>query len=260
MLNINKSHIIRHFERALPTYEQHASMQRYIAEQLPLLLASHLPSRLHRVLEIGCGTGILTRSLLNHFSVDELFINDIAPSACASTMGELRQSFPAVACSDLTGDAENGLAFPVDVDLVASASTVQWFQQPDYFFEKVDRALSLGGMLAFNTFGADNFCEIRRLTGNGLDYLQEDRLTALLASRFEVVEQRVEVHRQLFDSPIDVLHHIRMTGVAVGSNFVWTKAKLADFEENYRKLYTTNGQVTLTWHVLYYLCRKKIAI
>ncbi|NQT94403.1 MAG: methyltransferase type 11, partial [Lentisphaerae bacterium] len=59
------ANIAARFTAAAPTYEQHAEVQTRAADEVMRLLENiSLPQR---ILELGCGTGILTRRLVAAF-------------------------------------------------------------------------------------------------------------------------------------------------------------------------------------------------
>ena len=74
---INKQLITRRFSRAIESYNREATAQKQIAGRLNDMLAHYLPARPRHVLEIGSGTGFLTRPLLCTFHPEKLILNDI---------------------------------------------------------------------------------------------------------------------------------------------------------------------------------------
>ncbi|WP_154399134.1 methyltransferase domain-containing protein, partial [Bordetella pertussis] len=72
------------FDRAAARYETHAEVQRHAAEQLAERIAAlPLPAE-PRILEIGCGTGLLTRALARRLGRADWTITDIAPAMLAA--------------------------------------------------------------------------------------------------------------------------------------------------------------------------------
>jgi len=75
-----KEAVSTHFGRSVDYYEQHAVIQREVAERL---IASLKPWRNiiphGPIIEIGCGTGFVTRGLIKLFPNRTLEITDIAP-------------------------------------------------------------------------------------------------------------------------------------------------------------------------------------
>ena len=253
----DKELIRRRFSRHLDDYETEATVQRDIAVRLGESWEEHLPAELPRVLEIGCGTGFLTRQLLSRHRIGRLYLNDLVEEAPLRLKERLAVAFPAVEMVPLPGDVER-LDWPEAPDAVAAASVVQWFDDLPGFFGRVAARLKKGGWLGFNLFGPANLVEIRTLTGQGLECPESDTVRKWLERDFEVRMLEESVIRPVFDSPLDVLHHLRRTGVTGTGTFRWSKTSLRVFEAEYRTRFVTeSGRVSLTWDVIYVLCRKK---
>mgnify|MGYP002224288874 CR=1 FL=1 len=125
---VNKQLITRRFSRAIESYNREATAQKQIAGRLNDMLAHYLPARPRHVLEIGSGTGFLTRPLLRTFHPEKLILNDICHemSTCFADLLSDRQ------VTFIPGDAEQ-LSFPSGQDLIVSCSALQWFVSPEQF-------------------------------------------------------------------------------------------------------------------------------
>ena len=60
---IDKTEIKYRFKRSVESYEENAPVQRRIADHLFELLQGILDYQPDKILEIGCGTGLLTRRI-----------------------------------------------------------------------------------------------------------------------------------------------------------------------------------------------------
>lgn len=206
-----------------------------------------------RVLEIGAGTGFLTSRLVPLAPVAQWFVNDLVPDAGKYLAKYLTDND----VEYLWGDAEQ-IEFPAGVDVIASASTVQWFDDMVGFLRKASQATADGGWLVLSTFGSDNFKEIRATTGEGLDYLPLDELKRMTEeSGYEIVYACEYIETLCFDTPTDVLHHIKATGVNSIRKTRWNRGQLADFDSAYRRQFpAADGGVQLTYHPIIILARK----
>lgn len=245
---MRKKYIRKRFALSLDTYEQHAVAQAIIADRLFSRVKDHLSSPPRTLLEIGCGTGFLTKNLRLHFPNSTLYLNDLNEKA-----GELLQKFSPLF---IPGDAES-IGLPSSLDLVISASTFQWFSNLPDFFQKMRRLFNNHGMLAFSTFGKDNLRELRLLEGKGLNYLTREEISqSLEQSGFSLLHSSEELLTLPFSSPTDVLRHLKLTGVnASFSTTPWTKGKLADFSARYREQFSISKGVSLTYHPLYFIAQ-----
>ena len=115
------------------------------------------------------------------------------------------------------------------------------------------------GLLAFGTFGPENFREVKAATGEGLRYPDRTRLEEMLLDAGFAVVETLEYTRSLrFATPADVLRHIRSTGVNSIRPVQWTRRTLADFEASYRNASgSDDGSVALTYHPILIAARKR---
>lgn len=241
------------FTRALSSYDKQADAQHRISQKLAALLPLYMDTHFRRALEIGCGTGGLTRSLKSCCTIDEWVVNDLC-NACEDNINRL---FPGTSPVFIPGDAEQ-LSFPGKFDLIASASAFQWMKQPDIFLHKLADLLQPGGILLFSTFAPDNLLEIIELTGKGLIYPSAEKLSEWITADFKLIHLKEEVITLTFPTPSDVLRHLKQTGVTATSGGIWTRGMLEDFCIRYTELFrTNNNEVALTYRPLYIVAVKK---
>lgn len=249
---IDKNLITSRFSRAVESYDREAVAQKQIARRMGGMLDKHVPRPCGRILEIGSGTGFLTRRLVEIFHPERLVLNDICRemSTCfTDLLGSGQAAF-------LAGDAES-LPFPEGQDLIVSCSALQWFVSPERFFERCTRSLGQQGYLAFTTFGVDNLKEVASVTGDGLRYRSLQELEAALHAHYEVVLACEERICLAFDSPLHVLYHLKHTGVSAVRRQAWTRRDLQDFCDKYARLFGNGYPVPLTYHPIYMIAKKK---
>lgn len=255
-MNNKLSLIAQRFGKAIGTYPQEARIQQQIAAKMTRLLERHLPQRPYKqVVEFGCGTGTYSRLLLRLLQPERLLLNDICEQMrdCCHDLLNCRKQ----AISFISGDAERML-FPKDTELITSCSALQWFEHPEAFFRRCNDALNAPGYFAFSTFGQENMKEIRRLTGQGLPYRSRTELEASLRPLYDIVHSEEEIRSLTFDSPMQVLYHLKQTGVTGTANAIWTRSKLSLFCSEYEHLFAQGtGAVSLTYHPIYIIAKKK---
>jgi malonyl-CoA O-methyltransferase len=254
---MRKELIKRRFTKSLSTYHQKAMVQRRIAKRLGEMALDYLPVKMDKVLEIGYGTGLLTEEILTRFDLKTLYLNDLVEHVPVNLKHLISERNATTSIDFLLGDAEK-ISFPDDMDAILSSSTVQWLDDKPTFIQKSHTALRPGGMLIFNTFGPNNLAEVRELTGQGLHYPSVSEWKEWMEMYFTDVKITHETIVTNFDSPRDLLRHLRSTGVtATTPEFRWTKSTFMDFQEKYYERYLEKGKVSLTWDVIYVKGRKK---
>lgn len=249
---IDKQLIARRFSRAVESYNREAVVQKQIAHRMSDMLNRYLPHPCNRVLEIGSGTGFLTRKLMDTLHPRKLVLNDICQemSTCfTDLLGSGKATF-------LAGDAES-LSFPPGQDLIVSCSALQWFVSPEQFFERCNALLKQKGYFAFTTFGGDNLKEIASVAGSRLHYRSLEELKEALCVHYEILSAREERICLTFDTPLKVLYHLKHTGVTAIRQQAWTKGDLQEFCDKYVSLFGNGSSVTLTYHPIYIIAKKK---
>ena len=252
-MNVNDHvKIAQRFERAHKSYEEHAVIQKYICEKLlEYSQQFNVPKQQSRIFEIGCGTGNLTRLMWQHYSFDEYILNDLYDA--------VKTNFLENTSSQIEwkiGNIEH-LEFPQLINAIVSSSALQWVKHLNRVFEKTHQVLLPQGYFMFSTFGTQNLTEIKKLTGQGLQYLTHQELEQnLINTGFEVILIQEDIIKLEFEHPREVLAHLKATGVTATSNhFRWTKLSLMEFDQNYQQFQLENLKYSLTYHPIYCIAR-----
>jgi malonyl-CoA O-methyltransferase len=152
-----KSAIAAAFARAAPSYDHHAGVQRYAAGGLARRVAALALPAEPRILEIGCGTGLLTAALQRQFPSSTRIISDLAP-AMVRLCRDRHPGAPDVFC---VCDGEAPPFAPARFDLIAGSLAFQWFDDPARALPGLHGLLRPGGWLAFATLGPATMTEWR---------------------------------------------------------------------------------------------------
>lgn len=220
-LMIDKGLVARRFGAAAESYDAEASVQRRIADRL----LSIAPLDTEVCVEIGSGTGVLTRRLLSLYTPKRLVLVDFNPA-------------DAEGAESVKADAEQWIASQPDasVSALVSASAMQWFNSPLRFISHVRRVLRPGGVALLSTFGPETMRELEGLAPR-LPYLHPSELP-------EVVD--TELITLTFDTPADALRYMHRTGVNGISSTP------ADALRAVRRWpLTPDGKVSLTFQPIY---------
>ena len=242
------------FERNSGSYSENAFVQRDIAITLAEKLGdfdTHTAD-VANVLEVGCGTGFLTCELAPKFPAAKWHLNDISESMCERAAAK-------TAGARIVGGDVMGVDFAEKMDLIVSSSCLQWVSDLPALFEKFAKISSDGAVLAFSTFGAENFRQIKKLTGDGLRYRSRAEIRTLLeAAGFRVLYSAEDILDATFATPADVLRHMKSTGVSGRFARFWTPRKFADFAARYTAEFSDGGGVVLTYNPIYFIAEKSI--
>lgn len=201
-MSVFSARVADRFAAATETYDAHSTVQRHAATQLARLIAvAGLPPR-PRVLELGCGTGHLTRQLRLHLPGARILATDIAPGmveACRARMGTQDIDYAVMDACQPRQPGRAGLRRPASADcydLICASFAAQWFDDLPRTLTGLSRRLSPGGMLALNLLGRETFREWRAahaalgLRPGTPDYPDADRLHTLFPSNRALARRR----------------------------------------------------------------------
>ena len=172
------------FDAAAASYDRFAPVQRLVARRLADRIAASVPDAdpvSLRILELGCGTGLLTQALRRRLPLATIVATDVAPSML-------------LACRDRLPGDDRLLLLAADAvqpavlggfDLVCSSLMLQWLDDPVSSLHTLFRLLTPGGRLHVATLTAGTLTEWRAahasegLADGGLDHPPTERLAAL---------------------------------------------------------------------------------
>lgn len=233
---IDKSDVAEKFYNHSGTYCSNATVQRSMCGHVDELLRDNLPARVERMVEIGAGTGLLTRLYDKWLKPSRLELWDISV-VDPGLPGEHRKC-----------DAEPEVNRLENVDVIASSATIQWMNNPRQFVAGCAAALAPGGVAVVSTFGPDTFQEISSMLPNALRYISADEWRGLQFPECVLtVEERME--RLEFASSRELLRHISLTGV----NGCGTPAAAS---QRACRAILQSGVNTLTYHSIYLIIKK----
>ncbi len=235
----DKTLIAERFAASSDSYEDEAAAQRQIALRLARLTAEAAAERrVTDLLEIGAGTGMLTRALVESLHPVHLTLWDIAPIA-DELPGDHRRCDAEAAISHLE---------PSSLDMIASSSTFQWFNSPRRFVANCLKALRPGGLLAFATFGPDNFRELNSFIHSPLNYMSLGEWVEILSAAGFIIESATEetIVKDFTDTR-SLLRHISLTGVNALTSTPSSPSTL--------RAIINSGIASLTYHPLYLIAK-----
>lgn len=245
---INKELVRSRFEKSIQTYDKTAIVQKNMAEELAEKICQHCGKNFSDIFEFGSGTGFLTNCLAGKLNFSKYYANDIVEKSKGFVQNILPDS------SFIPGDIET-IELSTEFDLIVSNASMQWICDIDTLFNKLKSALKPDGVLAFTTFGEKNYREIKETTGLALNYLKTDTLAQLCEKYFKMEYLEEKTETLLFDSPMDILKHIKDSGTNGIQTINWTVKKLRDFERFYTLKFNENEKVRLTYNPIYVILK-----
>lgn len=241
-MTIIKKQVIDRFNQSAATYDSAADLQRSVAGDL----ASKLEGiRADSILEIGCGTGLLSQELVTLFPTADFLLTDIASQMIEHCQRRF-SSQPRV--KTLCVDGEN-LLLDSSFDLIVSSMTLQWFNQLENSFHRIKALLNPKGRFIFSLPGTHSLrewrdvCETFGVPVATPDFYSKEKLQEILpACDFRVVEYK-QPHQTLF-SFLQSLKKIGARAPRAGYD-VLSPGKLRRLLKCFQK------EVTMTYEIIY---------
>lgn len=250
--------VARHFSAAAEDYDAHAGAQEEAASRLLQLLPDGSPER---ILDLGCGTGLMTALLAGRWPRASVTAIDAAPGMVARA----RQRLPGrnIHVADIACLAHN----PV-FDLVVSNCALQWVSPFETGIARMAGQVRPGGVAALSVMLDGTLRELheaRRVAAPGnppLGRMPADGEVTSTLSRaglnVTAAEQVVIVRR--LPTVRDVLKALRAQGVtgghlARGARGL-TRRELVRLEEAYTRMHGDENGVVLTYRVGCYVAGK----
>ena len=128
-------------------------------------------------------------------------------------------------------------------DLIISSSTLQWCNDFSKVVKKLQSHLSDSGKIMLAIFGKKNLYEIKETLGISLNYPDINDIKHLFSKDALIFD---EIKTLKFNSPKDILKHLKLTGVnAIQNNYSYSEIK------KFLKIMDEKYQNTLTYNPLY---------
>lgn len=156
-----KQKIINSFNQA-DSYEQSAKIQKIVVKRLVSYL-NKLDFDLEQplsILEIGCGTGLLTEYLLEFFPQAKFVITDISSKMVERTKAKFEKKNINIQFKVMDGEA---LQLDQSFDLICSSLAFQWFEDLENSLQRITEFLNPNGVLLCSTLAHESFVEWRTI-------------------------------------------------------------------------------------------------
>jgi malonyl-CoA O-methyltransferase len=156
---LDKCKVSQSFDRAALAYEESASLQKMVGDDL-LERLEWVKLQPRQIVDVGAGTGRISRALSRNYKQADIYIVDISEKMIIEASKKAPKWFSKqhLVCADAAQ-----LPF-VDnsVDLLISNLMLQWCNDIATVFAEFARVLKPDGALFFSTLGPDTLKELRQ--------------------------------------------------------------------------------------------------
>lgn len=244
-MQINPKIIKSHFEKSMDKYDENAIVQKFLAEILADETA-FIKKDYDKILELGCGTGLLTKQIKEKLNFKSYTANDLTDKS-KKYLNKILKNY-----TYITGNAQK-ITPNSKFDLIISNAMFQWFKNLDEVTLKYKNLLNKDGILAFTTFSKENFYEFKKITNLSLDYKSENELKEILEKNYKILRLQTYKKTMEFKTPLELLYHMKNTGVNSISQSRWTFSEVKNFCEKYKENFE---KTTLTYTPILVIAKK----
>lgn len=249
-----KEKIANNFSKGVENYLSHSQVQKKCADQLLQIAQSYTDSiPKGSILEIGCGTGFITKELLikfpNHFK-DIIDISDEMLKYCAKNLQISEQQKKLIQFRQI--DGETLKAEPNTYAAIISSFTIQWFQDIVNSLNRLVNSLQPKGVLLVSFPNDKSFPEWKKMcdelklpfTRNSLPNTEE------LVQKLSIPPHKIYIYEEqctmTYNNAADFFKSLKIIGA--GCNLKQEKLSIPQMKEliNYwnNKCHHKNVEVT----------------
>ena len=237
--NMQKELIKTRFKKSIKTYNDNAIVQKKMAINLVKYLGKN---KYNSIVELGCGTGFIAEELTKNFNFSNYYAIDLVED-CKKYLSNISKDINFI-CDDI----EKVNLSEYNPDLIISNAALQWIENLPEFIEKLMTNLNPKGQIAFTIFGEENYKELDKIIPNKIKYYSLENLKNIFKN-YKIFTLKEEKNILKFNTPKEVLYHIKYTGVNAINSVSWTISDLKIFEKKYNEICDKN--ITLTYHSIY---------
>lgn len=249
------------FSAAAETYDRHARPQLALAQSVISILPETYPEQ---ILELGSGTGQLTRLLTERFPDVPIDAVDIAEKMIEHSRTAF-QHHPQI--NWIIGDAQT---FRKDdlYPLIISSSALHWVTDLQATCENIFKSLEPGGTFALGMMLRGTLKELHELrqeispekTPQTTLPTYENMLTALVAAGFRIERKKHSEEQILYPDARAFLRAIHEQGVTGGKvsagNAPLSRTELSQLVTDYQESFSSAGGVHATYETAVFLLSK----
>ncbi len=256
--SIPLAQVARSFGQAAAHYDEHAALQRDVADRLLSRIATTTPAT---ALDLGCGTGYCAGKLGARFPDAQLLALDLALPMLHASAARVAHDTPLL-CADLQAlPLQRGSA-----DLAVCSLTLQWCNDPQRVFNELARVLRPGGQALLSTFGPATLRELRSAWSSVDAHVHVNGFVeaALLRRAAEGAGLSVALERELVTRHYSSLRTLARELKGIGAHNMndarhqglTPRAAFARAEQEFDKGNIAGQGIPVTWE-LYYLDLRK---
>ena len=190
-MSLWKKQIEKGFDAAAASYDAYSAVQFKAAANLSALCPALDKAD---ILEIGCGTGALTKNLLGQYPHARFHITDISPAMLAQAQDSVDDHAGIIKWSTMDGEQP---CLDQKYDLIVSNMAFQWLEDRQAALHRLSQSLKSGGRILYSLPGPESFKEwLETLSALNLPsgILEFDRPNHIIKETLESIKYDSALH------------------------------------------------------------------
>lgn len=247
------------FNQAAAAYERLAQLQIDVGSEM-LQRLDLIKIKPQRILDLGCGTGYLTKKLQKRYKTAEVLGLDLA----WEMLKKWRQPWwrlgppPSAIQADM-----NSLPLANNsIDLIFSNFALHWCRDPKILFTELQRVLKPGGLFMFSILGPDTLKELKA-AWQTVDQYQHinsfidmhDLGDALVKAKFSDPVMDMDYYQLTYSKVKDLLNDLKAQGSCNIQQerklFLTTKSAWQACQVAYEKWRNPQGKIPASFEIVY---------
>jgi len=200
--------IVQEFSRFANQYDSYNSVQSQVATKLVSMIEQ---KKYNSVIDIGCGSGLIYKNMINSISFREFIALDFSME-----MLDIHPSSKDI--EKIHFDFNNKKSFEQlnQYDFVVSSSALQWSRDLDMTIKEISK-LSTDCYLSF--FTSNTFSTLHKVAGIKSPIYSQKSIKKTLSKYYNCSFEIVEYHLS-FDRVYDMFQYIKKSGVSGGDKIL----------------------------------------
>lgn len=208
---LERQAVQQYFEQHASGYVQRNRLQKQIGQDLVSQLQRHVPQPLHNFIDLGCGSGEVSRLLRKSGICQSLTGCDISPAMLQQW--QLRNQGKALQASFDS--------LPVEAESYAGAfanMALHWASDLSVALAEIHRIVKAGGLLACSIPVTGSLTELqqayqRQRTQALFPFMSEQAVQQTVSRYFQIIHQHSRRYTLWFDSVPQLLRYLKYSGV-----------------------------------------------
>ncbi len=200
---LNKRQISDNFSRSAKHYEKIATFQKFLADELFINAKDLSPKN---ILDLGCGTGYLTRKLAQQFKDSNIVAVDIAPGMIKHAKAKNQNLNIWYVIHDCEKLPKLGT-----FDLIVSNASIQWMDLKK-LLASIKKNISKDGVFIFHTFGPNNLKELKAAGFKRNKFPSKEEIIKIFKKHFKKVTIHRSVHIEKFKNIQSLVNYLKDLG------------------------------------------------